>query len=76
MMRLLLLRDANAMQLVVRDEHIKTEYHSVRKGNEQSNRLDDKAAGPLSSTDLYRITTAALEGHVKGRLAYQALSNN
>jgi hypothetical protein len=38
--------------------------------------LDNKAAGWLSSTDLYRITTAALEGHVKQCLAYQALSNN
>ena len=38
--------------------------------------LDDKAAGWLSSTDLYRITMAALEGHNKRRLAYHALKNN
>jgi hypothetical protein len=38
--------------------------------------LDDKAAGRLSSTDLYHITTAALEGHDKQCLAYCALSNN
>ncbi len=38
--------------------------------------LDDKAAGQLSITDLYCITTAALEGHNKQRLAYHALSNN
>ncbi len=38
--------------------------------------LDDKAAGWLSSTDLYRITKAALEGHNKWRLAYHALKNN
>jgi hypothetical protein len=30
----------------------------------------------LSSTDLYPVTTAALEGHVKQRLAYHALKNN
>ncbi len=37
---------------------------------------DDKAASQLSITDLYHITTAALEGHVKQRLAYHALKNN
>ncbi len=38
--------------------------------------LDDKAAGRLSSTDLYPITTAALVGNNKQCLAYHALSNN
>jgi hypothetical protein len=38
--------------------------------------LDDKVAGQLSSTDFYHITMVALEGHVKRRLAYHALSNN
>jgi hypothetical protein len=38
--------------------------------------LDDEAAGRLSSTNLYCITMAALEGQDKRRLAYHALKNN
>jgi hypothetical protein len=37
---------------------------------------DDEAAGRLSSTESYRITSAALKGHIKQHFAYQALSIN
>ncbi len=68
-------------QLVVRDENIKTWHLSISKGNgngamDDTTDLDDEATGWLSSTDLSRITTAALEGNNKQRLAYHALSNN
>jgi hypothetical protein len=46
------------------------------KAMDKATDLDDKATGQLSSTDLYHITTAALEGHGKQRFAYHALSNN
>jgi hypothetical protein len=42
------------------------------KAMDKATDLDDKAAGRLSSTDLYRINTAALEGQNKQRLAYHA----
>ncbi len=38
--------------------------------------IDNKAAGQLSSMELYRITTAALEGHQMRQLAYRALMEN
>ena len=38
--------------------------------------MDDEAAGRLSSMELYRITTAALEGHQMRQLAYRALIDN
>ena len=38
--------------------------------------MDDEAARRLSSMELYRITTAALEGHQMRRLAYCALIDN
>jgi hypothetical protein len=58
---------------------MKTAKHDtfpLAKAMDKGSDLDDKAAGQLSSTDLYRITTAALEGHNKQRLAYHALKNN
>jgi hypothetical protein len=58
---------------------MKTAKHDtspVAKAMDKATYLDDKAAGELSSTDSYRITTAALEGDVKRRLAYHALKNN
>jgi hypothetical protein len=58
---------------------MKTAKHDtfpLAKAMDKATDLDDKAAGRLSSTDLYRITMAALEGHNKQRLAYHALKNN
>jgi hypothetical protein len=58
---------------------MKTEKHDtspLAKAMDKATDLDGKAADQLSSTDLYRITLAALEGHIKRRLAYHALSNN
>ncbi len=58
---------------------MKTAKHDtfpLAKAMDKATDLDDEAAGRLSSTDLYHITTAALEGHNKGCLAYHALKNN
>ncbi len=58
---------------------MKTAKHDtspLAKAMDKATDLDDKAACRLSSTDLYPITTAALEGHNKQRLAYHALKNN
>jgi hypothetical protein len=58
---------------------MKTAKHDtspVAKAMDKATDLDDEAADQLSSADLYRITTAALEGHNKQHLAYHALSNN
>jgi hypothetical protein len=58
---------------------MKTAKHDtspLAKAMDKGTDLDDKATGQLRSTDLYRITMAALEGHNKQRLAYHALSNN
>jgi hypothetical protein len=54
----------------------KHETSPLAKSMDKATDLDDKASGGLSSTDLYRITTAALEGRNKRCLAYHALSNN
>jgi hypothetical protein len=58
---------------------MKTAKHDTSlfaKAMDKATNLDDEAAGQLSSTDLYHITMAALEDHVKQCLAYHALSNN
>jgi hypothetical protein len=58
---------------------MKTAKHDrspLAKAMDKATDLDDKATRWLSSTDLYRITMVALEGHNKRRLAYHALKNN
>jgi hypothetical protein len=47
---------------------MKTAEHDtspLTKATDKATNLDDEAAGQLSSTNFYCITTAALEGHIK-----------
>jgi hypothetical protein len=59
----------------------KTNHDTHHPENSPTNRCgtmdtDDEATGQLRSTDLHRIIVAALEGHEKQPIHYDALRNN
>jgi hypothetical protein len=59
----------------------KTNHDTHHPENSPTNRFgtidsDDEAAGRLRSTDLHHIIVAALEGHEKQPIYYNALRNN
>jgi hypothetical protein len=59
---------------VVRNKNNKTQQ--LFRKNKVIEEIDNKAAGQLSSMELYHITAAASEGHQMHRLAYRALMDN